>query len=251
MRWFETHLASADIRVRNVSDAVAGVALFGPRSRALLARMAGPAVDAANLPFMGLRELDVGYAPALVGRISVTGELGYEIHVPATYLAPLYEALLAAGEDLGLRDVGIYALNSLRLEKGYGIWSREFSRDYTPASSGLARFIAYDKPRFIGREAALADRMRPPQRRLVTLAVDVIDADASGFEPLWSGDIYVGFTTSGGYGHMAGLSLAMGYLDSGLANPGTELAVTVVGERRACRVLGEPAIDPTGSRLRS
>jgi dimethylglycine dehydrogenase len=145
----------------------------------------------------------------------------------------------------------MYALNSLRLEKGFGIWSREFSCDYTPRMSGLSRFVAYDKPNFIGRDAALVDRTSVPDKRLVTLAVDSPDADASGYEPIWLGEEIVGFVTSGGYGHCADLSLAMGYLQTRINNEQLGLTVSILGEQRPCRVLGEPAIDPFGARFRS
>jgi dimethylglycine dehydrogenase len=251
MRWFDQHLVGPGVRVSNVSETIGGVSIFGPRSRTLLSRLVDGPVTGDALPFMAVRELDVGLAPAIVARISVTGELGFELHVPVPYLGELYRALIEAGEGLDLHDVGVYALNSLRLEKSYGIWSREYSRDYTPNESGLARFVAYDKRKFIGREAALADRDRGPTRRLVTLAVDARDADATGYEPIWAGKTPVGFTTSGGYGHTAGLSLAMGYIDAAFADAATELHVTIVDERRPCRILAAAAVDPTGSRLRS
>jgi len=251
MRWFDEHLAGAGVQVSNVSETIGGIGIFGPRSRTLLARLADGPVTAEALPFMAVRTIDVGLAPALVARISITGELGFELHVPAPCVAPLYHALIEVGEGLDVHDVGIYALNSLRLEKSFGIWSREYSRDYTPVESGLARFIAYAKPGFIGREAAVVDRDRPPVRRLVTLAVDAGDADASGYEPIWSGAKPIGFTTSGGYGHTAGLSLAMGYVERQYAAAGTDLHVTIVDERRACRVLGEAPVDPAGTRMRS
>ena len=149
-----------------------------------------------------------------------------------------------------MRHIGMYALNSLRLEKGFGIWSREFSRDYTPRMSGLDRFVAYDKPDFIGRDAALRDRASVPEKRLVTLAIDSPDADAAGYEPIWHHGRIVGFVTSGGYGHCAAASLAMGYLQSAIPDGETGLSVSILGERRDCRILAQPPIDPTGARMR-
>jgi dimethylglycine dehydrogenase len=139
----------------------------------------------------------------------------------------------------------------LRMEKGFGIWTREFSRDYTPLECGLSRFVAYDKPDFIGREAALRDRDAPPGRRLVLLDVDAHDAEANYLEPVWAEEERVGFVTSAAYGHTCNRSLALGYVANHAAAPDTALHVTIVGERRACRVLGEPPIDPTGSRMRA
>lgn len=249
MRWFGEHLDGAS--VRNRTEDTGGVAIFGPRSREILARLGRNDVTDARLPFMTFRHMDVGGAPALVARLSVTGELGYEIYVPAMYLAPLYDRIRAAGAPLGLRSVGTYALNSLRLEKGYGYWSREYSRDYTPAMSGLARFVDYGKPAFIGREAALRDRDRPPARRLVLLEVDALDAEASFYEPVSRGEEVAGFVTSGGYGHCTGKSLAMAYVDMAALAGGAPLEVSIIGDRRGCRVLHAPPVDPQGSRMRS
>lgn len=251
LRWFEAQIDGTNARIRNLSEDIGGLALVGPCSRKLLARLTSEDVSSGGFKFMTHREMDVGLAPARVVRLSVTGELGYEIYVPAQYLRPLYARLTEAGGPLGLTPIGTYALNSLRLEKSFGYWSREFSRDYTAIMSGLSRFIAYDKPDFIGRDAALRERDATPVRRLVTLDVDAHDAEASFYEPIWDGATLAGFVTSGGYGHCHGRSLAMGYVASSAAVPGAELAITILGERRACRILGEPAIDPTGSRMRA
>lgn len=250
-RWFAAQLAGSDAAVRNLSEDMGGLALIGPRSRELLARLTRENVGPPGLKFMMHSEMDLGLAPARVARLSVTGELGFEIHVPAQYLGPLYARVAEAGRSLGLAAIGTYALNSLRLEKSFGYWSREFSRDYTPVMSGLSRFIDYEKPYFVGRDAAMRDRDTTPARRLVTLEVDAHDAEASFYEPIWDGATLAGFVTSGGFGHCYGKSLAMGYVAASAAVPGAELAVTVLGDRRSCRILGEPAIDPTGSRMRA
>jgi dimethylglycine dehydrogenase len=251
LRWFREHLPAGGVTIRNLSDDWGGIAIFGPRSRDLLARTTREDVGSVAFGFMTARLMDIGLAPALVARMSVTGELGYEIHAPQVYLGSIYDRLLEYAGELGIIDAGMYALLSLRIEKGFGIWSREFSRDYTPSESGLARFVAYDKPGFIGREAALLDREVAPDRRLVLLDVDAHDAEANFLEPIWLGDERVGFVTSAAYGHTCGKSLAMGYLARGAAVAGTSLHVTILGERRACRVLGEPPVDPTGSRMRA
>jgi len=159
--------------------------------------------------------------------------------------------VLKRSGEFQARHIGLYALNSLRLEKGFGIWSREFSRDYTPRMCGLDRFIDYSKPAFIGRHAALKDRDEVPERRLVTLSVEATDADAVGYEPIWLGSEIVGFVTSGGYGHSAELSLAMGYVLTSVPDNQQGLSVTILGERRDCRILPQPAVDPSGSRMRS
>lgn len=250
MRWFKEHTPKDGVEIRNATDHYGGVALFGPRSRELLSRVASADVSNAALPFMSLKEMDLAFAPAVVARLSVTGELGYEIYVPSLHLPALLDALLQASGGLGARHVGMYALNSLRLEKSFGIWSREFSRDYTPRMAGLERFIAYERPEFIGRDAALRDRDSVPERRLVTLSVDSSNADASGYEPINLRGQLVGFATSGGYGHCTRQSIAMGYLNSSIPDEQDDLDITIVGETRRCTVLKQPAFDPAGSRMR-
>jgi dimethylglycine dehydrogenase len=250
MRWFAENLSGDGVDVRNISDQNGGLALVGPRSRELLQHLTLSDISNAALPFMSLIETDVALAPAIVARISVTGELGYEIHVGTQYLKPLLLEVLRRGSEYGARHVGLYALNSLRLEKGFGIWSREFSRDYTPHMAGLQRFIDYERPGFIGREAGLLDREATPVRRLVTLEVDSRGADASGYEPILLGSQLVGFVTSGGYGHCVDRSLAMGYLDSNVPTSEPNLSVTVNGDTRRCKVAAATLWDPAGSRMR-
>ena len=196
--------------------------------------------------------MDVGPVVAHVGRLSVAGELGYEINVPVVEHRTLYETLLAAGRPIGLAQIGFNAINSLRLEKSFGIWSREFTQGFTPGMCGFDRFIAFDKGEFVGREAALRERDGDTARqKLVTLEVDATDADASGFEPVWQGERRIGFVTSGGYGHTVGKSLAMAYVDRELAEVGTPLTVHIVGELRPCRVIAPSPHDPEGKRLRA
>ncbi len=251
MRWFTEHLNQEGVQVRNVTDHFGGLALMGPNSRVLLERLARVELPNSGFPLMGLQSIDLGFAPALVARLSVSGELGYEIYVPSAHLNPLLNLVTECADGLGLRHIGMYALNSLRLEKSVGIWSREFSRDYTPGMCGLDRFVAYEKPDFIGREAALREREATPGKLLVTLAVEADDADAAGYEPIWQSGRMVGFVTSGGYGHCAELSLAMGYVQTSCVDAGEPLSVTILGEERPCRLLKSAAVDPSGARMRS
>jgi dimethylglycine dehydrogenase len=250
MRWFRDHLPGAGVELRNRSEELLGFALAGPRARELLARLVDCDISDAALPFMGVRRIEVGMAPAIVARLSVSGELGYEVYVPAACLRPLYHCIAEAMDGLDARFFGVYALLSLRLEKSYGIWSREFSRDYTPAMSGMSRFVAYDKSAFVGRDAALRDRDTPPAKRLVSFELDALDADASGFEPVWLGERKVGFTTSGGFGHHVGRSLAMGYLEAACCDTTAPLEISVLGARRPARLLAGCPYDPSGSRMR-
>ena len=250
MLWFNDHLG-ADVMVEDISDQIVGFSLAGPKSRAVLERVTDQDVGAGALPFMGCASLDVGLIRAKVGRLSVAGELGYEIHCQASEHVALRRTLLEAGADLGIREYGFNALLSLRLEKSFGIWSAEFTQGYTPGMTGMDRWIDWDKASFVGRDAALEERDgNGPTQVLVTLEIDALDADASGFEPVWAGDRRVGFVTSGGYGHHTGKSLAMALVDRDQAEQGNALRVHVVGVERAAKVIAPSPYDPTGGAMR-
>ena len=254
MRWFSDRIAELgahDVSVRDISDATVGFGLAGPRSREVLAALTHQDISSQALPFMGCATLDVGLLRAKVGRLSVAGELGYEINVSAAEHIVLREMLLEAGRGLGIREWGFYAMNSLRLEKSFGIWSCEFTQGYTPGMTGMDRWIAWNKGAFNGRDAALAERERntAPQR-LVTLEVDALDADASGYEPVWKDGRRVGFVTSGGYGHHVGKSLAMALVNVEHAQTGEELRTHVVGVERGARVIESSPYDPGGAVMR-
>ena len=251
MRWFEAHLPLAGVAIRPLRTELLGIGIAGPKSRELLARVCRDDVSSAALPFLSFRELEVAMLPARVGRISFTGELGYEIWVPADCQLALYEALVSAGADLGLAHFGARALNSLRLEKSFGNWAREYRPLYTPGEAGLERFVAIAKPDFVGRDAVRRDRASGSARRLVTFVVDASDADAIGDEPVWHDGEVVGWITSGGYGHCVGKSIALGYVPAALATAGSGFELEILGRRRAALLAREPLLDPQGERMRS
>ena len=200
---------------------------------------------------MSFARMDVGVVPALVGRVSFTGDLGYEIWVTTDYQRALYDLLTSAGRQHDIRHIGGRALNALRLEKSFGSWAREFRPIYGPYEAGLGRFIHLDKPDFIGRDAALAEKASGGERKLITLAVDAKDADAIGDEPIWHNERVVGWVTSGGYGHSVGKSIALGYVEKAVAGETHGFAVELIGERRAA-VRSEGALfDPAGLRMRA
>jgi dimethylglycine dehydrogenase len=249
-RWFRQHLPSTGVELRNITDGWMGFSISGPESRRILEPLTHEDVSNEAFGFLTCRSMDVGTIRAVVGRISLTGELGYEIAVPAEQHRTLWFQLRDAGADSGLRPVGDRAVDSLRLEKAYGIWSSEFRQDFTPGMSQLHRFVAYDKGSFIGADAARRERDDPPSRLLVLLDVDATDADASTDEGIWIGERLVGVVTSGAYGHHVGKSLALAYVDREIVAEEAELKVRVVGEERTARVLPQPPYDPKGSKLR-
>ena len=250
MRWFQDHLEDG-VTVRDISDATIGFGLAGPGSRDVLAGLTHQDVSHDAFGFMGCQELDVGLIRSKVVRLSVCGELGYEINCSALEHTALREMLLEAGRDQGIREFGFYAMNALRLEKSFGIWNAEFTQDRTPAMTGMDRWVDWTKTDFIGRDAALEAREKDSAlQRLVTLEIDADNADASGYEPVWFNDKRVGFTTSGGYGHHTGKSLAMALVDRHISD-NTQLSVHVVGKLQDARILAEPAWDPSGQRMRA
>jgi dimethylglycine dehydrogenase len=249
MRWFEDHLEDG-VTVRDIADGTVGFGIVGPNSREMLASLTHQDVSGEALPFMGCTTLDVGLIRAKVGRMSVCGELGFELNCPAADHITLYRTLKAAGAEFGAVDFGFNAMLSLRIEKSFGIWSKEFTQAYTPGETGMDRWIAWDKPDFTGKQAALAERAAGAKRRLVTLEVDSPEADASGYEPVWAAGRRVGFVTSGAYGHAVGKSLAMALVEPEAAAPGTELATHIVGVERPARVIAPSPWDPSGARMR-
>jgi len=250
LRWFEKHLPVSGVAMRALRTELLGLAIAGPNARTLLSRLTGDDVSNAAFPFLSFRAMEVAMLPAHVGRISFTGELGYEIWVPADCQIALYDAIVAAGADLGLRHFGARALNSLRLEKSFGNWAREYRPIYTPAEARLERFVDISKPEFVGRDAVLHDRDKTHSRRLVTFVVDAGDADTIGDEPVWHDGKVVGWVTSGGYGHCVGKSIAVGYVPAALALATSGFEIEILGERRCAAISAQPLYDPTGERMR-
>jgi len=254
MRYFSRHLpADGSVRVTPLELSLCGLSIAGPKARDVLTRLTDEDVSNAAFKFMDFREMDLGTIPAKLGRITFTGDLGYEIWVKPDDLRGLFEAVLEAGTEFGIAPFGSRALNGLRLEKNFSGWAREFRPIYGPFEAGLDRFVALSKNAFIGREAALAEKENGPERRLVTLVVEAGDADAIGDESIWHDGAVVGWVTSGGFAHASGVSVAQGYVPAALADAGTDggaFEVEILGERRAARVQKAPLFDPEAARMR-
>ena len=247
MRWFNDHMMDG-VNLRDLGEEMVGFSLSGPKSRGVIKKLTDAPVG--DLPFMGCGDFDIGMIRARVGRLSVAGELGYEIHCRMGDHITLRRALLNAGADEGIREYGFNAMLSLRLEKSFGIWSAEFTQGYTSGMTGMDRWIDWDKD-FVGKTAAMAERDgNGPDQVQVTLEIDAKDSDASGYEPIWSDNKQVGFVTSGGYGHTVQKSLAMALVDQGQSALGTELSVHVVGVERPARVIAAAPYDPAGQAMR-
>jgi len=253
MRWFEAHLPpDGSVRLHRFDLGLVGISIAGPHSRELLSRLTDEDVSSKGFRFLDHRSMDVANCPAIVNRVTYTGDLGYEIWVAPEYQRGLYDRICAAGRDLGLIHFGMRALLCLRLEKNFPTWFRELRPIYGAFEAGLDRFVDLSKPDFIGRDAALAEKASGGSLRRISLAVDALDADVLGDEPIWHQGKVIGWATSGGYGHCVERSLAQGYVPASLAQDTRAGAfeVEILGERRAATILAEPPFDASGSRMR-
>ena len=250
-RWFERHAPPASVTVRPCAMEYVGLAIAGPAAREILQPLMSEDLSTAAFPFMSFRQVDVGMVPVLMGRVSFTGDLGYEMWVSVEYQRNLHALLTQAGSAHGLKPFGGRALNSMRLEKSFGNWAREFRPIYGPYEAGLGRFVNMDKGDFVGREAALAEKHSGGALRLLAFAVDAADADAIGDEPIWHEGSVVGWVTSGGYGHSVGKSLALGYVPAEFAASSGTFEIEIIGDRRPAVRLDAPAFDPQGTRMRA
>jgi dimethylglycine dehydrogenase len=250
MRWFLQHLPEEGVTLRNVSLDRIGFQIAGPNARELLSRTTRADVSNETFPFLHTRQMEVGLSPATVCRVSYTGDLGFEIYVAAGNQRALYNELADAGHDLGLKPFGMRAMMSLRLEKSFGSWLREYKPDYTPVETGLDRFVRYQKPDFIGRDAAIAARDKGPERHLVTLIVDADNADVQGDEPIFHKGDVVGFVTSGGYAHASEKSVALGFVPVAMIEEGAEFEIEILGDMRTAVINNTPLFDADGARMR-
>jgi dimethylglycine dehydrogenase len=250
MRWFNDQMQDG-VSVRDLGDDICGFALIGPNSQFVLQKVAEG--DVSKMRFMDCKRLDVGLIQSRVARMSVTGEMGFELNCKMGDHIALRRILLEAGADHDIREVGFNAMLSTRIEKSFGIWSAEFTQDRTPGMTAMDRWIDWDKPGFIGKAAAVAERNgNGPEKIQVTLEIEDGDSDASGYEPIWSetGEM-VGFVTSGAYGHTVKKSLAMALIEPALANEGTAVTVHIVGVERRAKVITPSPYDPNGMAMRS
>ncbi len=252
LRWFESHLPANGVSVRSMTAELTGLSVAGPKSRELLTRLTKEVLSKDAFKFMAFKETTLDRVPVKLGRITFTGDLGYEIWVRADYQRTLYDLLVDAGKELGLRHFGGRALNSLRLEKSFGTWAREFRPIYGPFEAGLDRFVDLNKNDFVGRDGAIRERDEGPKRRLVTLVVDADDADVIGDEPVWRDGEVIGWVTSGGYAHYVKKSVALAYVPAAYTSVTDDNAfeVEILGEKRKATLTPRPLLDPEGARMR-
>ncbi|MDF1633607.1 FAD-dependent oxidoreductase [Mycoplana sp. MJR14] len=252
MRWFERHLPKdGSVALEALGLSLVGLAVAGPNARALMQKLTHLDLSDAAFPFMSIRRMDLGMAPAIVGRVSYTGDLGYEIWMKPEYQRYLFDLLMQEGAELGIRLFGLRALNALRLEKSYGSWAREYRPLYGPVEAGLDRFVATKKDAdFIGKAAALQEKAEGGSLRLRTFILQADDADVIGDEPIYLDGAVRGWVTSGGYAHASEVSVAIGYVPKEIADVEEGWSVELLGALLPARLQRQPLHDPDGVRMR-
>jgi dimethylglycine dehydrogenase len=240
------------VQMQDLTPSMGVLVVTGPNARALMQRVCSSDLSNESFRWLTGRDTTVGLAPARLLRVSFVGELGWEIHHGIEYQNHIFDALMEAGRDLGLKPFGIRAMDSMRLEKSYRMVGTELSIEYSAYESGLDRFVHPDKGDFVGRDALLAWRERGGGNTLVTLEVSGhSEADSLGNNPIYRNGELVGRATSGNYGFRVGKSLAMAMVRPELAAAGTDLAIDILGTRCDARVIGESPYDPENKRLRA
>ena len=253
--WIRRGIGDARVTVTDVTSAFAVLGVMGPRSREILSRLTPADLSNATFPFGTAREIEVGYATVRATRITYVGELGWELYVPTEFAMGVYENVIAAGEDLGLRHAGYHAMDSLRLEKGYRSWGHDIGGDDTPLEAGLGFAVSFKKSGFVGRDALLRQRDTPLARRLVMFMLDDPEPLLLGDEPIYRDGALIGRITSGAFGHTLGRSVGMGYVthsdgvDATFLRAGRwELEIAI--ERFPATAQLEPPYDPKSARVR-
>ncbi|MEL6451343.1 MAG: FAD-dependent oxidoreductase [Pseudomonadota bacterium] len=251
-RFFKEVPLPEGTRFASLTEDICGFNVAGPDSRALLQRLTNASLATEDFPFMRSQTITLAGIEVLALRVSFTGDLGWELHCKTEDQAALYAALIDAGREMGIGPVGSRALMSLRVEKGYGSWSREYSPEYWPQEVGLDRLVKLDKP-FLNRDAAAEVMAHAARESLVLLHLDAAatqasQADATGGEPIFHQGRGVGRVTSGAYGYCVGMSLALGYVKD--VGPGDVVEVMVLGQPHRATILDAPPFDPSGTRLR-
>ncbi|MEE8532416.1 MAG: FAD-dependent oxidoreductase [Alphaproteobacteria bacterium] len=251
--WIRKHMPDdGSVRFENVTDAIGVLVVSGPRARELLGRVTPADLSNEVFPWLSSREIVVGMAPTRAARVNFVGELGWELHHPIEYQNHIFDALIEAGGDLGLKPFGIRAMDMLRIEKSYRMVGTELSIEYAAFESGLQRFVHPNKGDFIGRDALVEWQQRGFTNQLVTLEIhDVTDADPLGNNPVFRDGKMVGRATSGNYGPRLDKSFALAMVPPDLADEGSAFEMDVLGTRHRVTVVPESPYDPDNECLRS
>jgi dimethylglycine dehydrogenase len=249
--WLMQHLpADGGVCMEDLTYKLGCLVIAGPKSRDVLAKACYNDVSNQAFPFGTSREIYVGRIKCRIQRMNYVGELGYEIFHPIESQIAVFEALMDAGKDHDLKMFGMYAMDSMRLEKGYLAWKSEMNVHHTPLETPVAWTVKLDKD-FIGKAGVEKQKAEGVPRQLVCLVCQAEDADPWGYNPIFNGDAYVGMTSSGGYGHRVDKSVALGYVPPDLAIPGTRLEVEVLGQKLVAEVVNMPLYDPNNEKMKA
>ena len=239
-RWFEENMAPG-VTLQNISDQRTGFQIAGPKAAEVL--QSCTTVNVAEIKFLDVIELMVGSTACLAQQVSYTGDHGFELYCDPMAQRTLWDRLWEAGKPHGMTPFGMRAMMSLRLDRFFGSWLSEFSPDYTAAETGLDRFISFRKPvDFIGRSAAEAERLTPPERQLIIFEVDALDADVVAYEPVFINGTVQGFCTSGGYSHHVEKSIAFALVPRAAVTDDLQAEIEILGQLRPAKRLLEPLL---------
>ncbi|MFM5886087.1 MAG: FAD-dependent oxidoreductase [Novosphingobium sp.] len=244
----QSKLPHEDVTIRNVTMDRGVLVISGPRSRDVLAKLTGADLSNESFRWLSGQDIVIAGVPVRALRVSYVGELGWELHPAMDDLAALYDAVWAAGQEFGIANYGLYAVNAMRMEKGYKAWGSELTNELTMIEAGMDRFIQFKKDDFVGKQATLD---APDRFRIVYGAVDAANVDVRGAEPCMVGDACIGLTTSGGYGHRTGKSLFFACVPLDHAAPGSTFKIQLQGELRDAVVLEHPAYDPDNAKMKA
>ncbi len=256
LHWLQRHVRDSTATVTDVSSGQAVLGVMGPNSRALLQSLTHADLSNDAFPFGHFHDIDIGYATVRALRVTYVGELGWELHMPAEFALHVYDTLIQAGPEFGLRPVGMHAMNSLRIEKAYRHWGHDITDEDTPLEAGLNFAVAYDKPGgFIGRDALLAQKQTGVRKRLVQFLLDDPEPLLYHNEPIWRDDALVGYIASAMYGHTLGGAVGLGYVhhaqgvDAAFVREG-RYQIEIAGERFPAKASLRPMYDAKGLRIR-
>ena len=250
--WLSGQLPSSGVTLKKLTSDYTVLVIAGPKARTLLTKTS-PRTDcsAQAFPWLRTKAMFVGSAPVTAMCVSFSGESAFELHVKNEYAVNCFDTLWDAGADLGIKPFGLYATESMRLEKGFRHWKGDLITEFDPYESNLARFVKMDKTDFLGKSALEAKSNAPPRRKFVTLTIDCAHASAHAGESLLIGDSLVGTITSAGYGYRVGANLAMAFVAPEQAEIGTRMEVSMLGERFGATVTEPCLYDPRHTRARA
>ena len=251
--WFNHNLNKEEkVEINNITEDYGVLVLVGPKSRNVLSQLTTENLDNKNFPWLKGKEIEINKVPVRALRINYMGELGWELHHPMKQMESLYDAIYEVGKKDNIANFGTYAVNSLRMEKAYRGWGAELTGEISLVEAGMDRFFNLNKKsNFIGSEALRNKLQSGVDIKIVYLEVEIDDADPRGNEPVYHNNKIVGVVTSGAYGFRVKKSLAFAYVNSDLADKGTEFLIGIQGQKRKAKVVSSPLYDPENKKLKA